>query len=726
MASKIVRDLNKKGSLIISLKDEVIAKPKMKSAVNISAAGKKEKFIITKKKEKSVNDIKSVKKEGKIFFLNIEPAKSASLDRINEVIRMAFAGIAILFVINIVNVLQRGQVIKDQIVASAYSGYEDLMQAGENAKVQDFKLAEGNFDEAENGFQQAILDISFLQTSKDSFFAKEKTVTSVQSILQAGKSISAAGSDFARGIEDFKNLPFIFISANKSPQQDTAGRPSLTEILKNDFKYVEKASVGIKTAYENLLNVSPDVLPEQFKDKLAVALSTVGKIKKIMESVERKMPAILELLGDKYPHRYMILLQNDSESRPTGGFIGSFLIVDVNDGYITKTEFHDVYEFDGQLKEEIPAPEDIAKITKNWGLRDSNYSPDFIYSAQKAAWFLQKENGPSVDTIIAVNQSIVADLLNITGPIEMEGLNASLDSTNYQTVLSYIIESKLNGAASPKAILEKFISAFKEKLFESNDWGKVIKTFTNAFKSKQIMLYSKSDTIQSMFDELGLSGRVTKTLPNEDYLNVIITSIGGNKSDLYMMQSIKHNTIVNSTGLLIDELTIKRKHTWNEKSLEKVKEIIKSFGFESLSDTTRDILGNGTNKSYVKVYVPTGSKLIDITGLKMEEIATRHDSEIDKTYFIFEMDVAPGQSGEVKITYQLPQNLELLPVDTYRFYAQRQPGINSSYFSKQIFFAPGLKSYKEYPAEFKKYESGNVYYENKLEGDINLSAVVGS
>jgi hypothetical protein len=726
MASKIVRDLNKKGSLVISLKDGVPAKRKEKDSVDISAAGKG-KFVITKSGGGGVKDVKSEGSKSSVFFFQIDPAKEKKLDRINEIIRLAAAGIAILFVINLVNVFQRGVVIKDQVVASAYSGYEDLMKAGEHAKTMDFSMAGDSFSGAEKGFQQAMTDIAFLQTSTDVFFAKEKTVNSVQNILEAGKNISLAGADFSKGIEDLKQMPFLFMNANVNPESRTAtGKPSLTEMLKKDFAYVEEAVTAVEAADNNLSGVSPDVLPEQFKDKLRLAQGTVKKIRSVLESAREKIPALLEMLGDRYIHRYLILLQNDTEARPTGGFIGSFMIVDVNDGYITKTEFHDVYEYDGQLNEDIPAPEDIAQITKNWRLRDSNYSPDFTYSAKKADWFLQKEKGPSVDTIIAVNQSMIADLLDITGPVKIDSLNASLDSSNYQIVLSYIIESKLNGSEKPKEILGEFISAFRKQLFTSGNWQKIITALIKAVKTKSIMLYSKDAVVQQLFDKLDLSGRVIQTKPNEDYLNVTVTSVGGNKSDIYVKQAIQHDTIVNNTGLLIDELTIKREHTWSDKSLEKVKSIIKSFGFDALSDVTKNILGAGINKSYIKVYVPLGSKLLDVSGIKPEDVKTREDDEINKTYFIFTMDVAAGQSKEVKISYQLPQNLNLLPVDTYRLYVQRQPGIYSGYFAKQIFFKPGLKGYEQYPAEMKKYESGNLYYEGNLEKDLYLSAVVGS
>jgi hypothetical protein len=730
MATKIVRDIGKKGSLTISLKEGEAPRKRTspKNALDLSSAGKR-KTVMTHSEKTARIDIKKREADrGQVFFFRINPEREYRMDRINEVIRVAAAGILILFAINIVNIAQRGMVIKDSVIASAATGYESLMKATGDTASSQYQSAEDNYNDATSNFNLALQNISFLQANSDTFFAREKTVDSVDGLLKAAGYMAEAGKNFTRGIENLSQLPSLFMGLNRQAKDAVAKgayQGSLTERLKQDLTYIQKAGEQVRLADANLALVSPEVLPPQYAAQLDSARSKVKKLLGIVDSVEKKIPAVLDLLGDRYPHRYLILLQNDAEARPTGGFIGSFMIVDINDGYITKMEFNDVYDFDGQLTEDIPAPEDIAKISSSWRMRDSNYSPDFAVSAEKAAWFLQKEKGPSVDTVIAVNQSIVADLLDVTGPVQLEGLAAPLDRNNYQAALSYVIESKLNGAESPKKILGDFINAFKVKLFTSGNWKKTLNVFIKACRQKTILFYSRTEDVQQVFDDLGFSGRVTKTAPGEDYLDLIITSIGGNKSDLFIQQGIQHNTLVNATGLLMDEVTVKRKHMWSDAALDELKSSLRRLGFKDVPDWVIDIIGRGTNKAYVKIYVPKGSKLLDVAGMDSTQVMTRQDEEIDKTYFIFEMDVAAGAEKKVTINYQLPQNLQLLPVDTYKLYVQRQPGIRASTFVKQVFFKPGLQGYKQYPDAFKKYENGNLYYEGLLEGDLYLSAVVG-
>jgi len=736
MATKIVRDIGKMGSLTISLREGEVPRPRLKkkNVLDLSSAGKS-KCVMTHGEKATRLDInKREEKKQQVFFFRIDPVREYKMDRINEVIRVAAAGILILFAINIVNIAQRGMVIKDSVIASASSGYESLMKATGDTAASQYQSAEDNYDDATSNFNLALQNISFLQANSTTFFAREKTVDSVDGLLKAAGYMASAGRNFTRGIENLSQLPALFMGLNRQAKDAVAAggalfadatQGSLTERLKQDLSYIQKAGEQVRLADASLALVSPEVLPPQYAIQLDSARSKVKKLLGIVDSVEKKIPAILELLGDRYPHRYLILLQNDAEARPTGGFIGSFMIVDINDGYITKMEFNDVYDYDGQLTEDIPAPEDIAKISSSWRMRDSNYSPDFAISAEKAAWFLQKEKGPSVDTVIAVNQSIVADLLDVTGPVQLEGLKAPLDRNNYQAALSFVIESKLNGAGSPKKILGDFINAFREKLFTSGNWKKTLNVLLHACKQKTILFYSRTEDVQAVFDELGLSGRVTKTNPGEDYLDLIITSIGGNKSDLFIEQSVQHNTLVNATGLLMDEVSIKRKHMWSDAVLDELKTNLRRLGFNDVPDWVIDIIGRGANKAYVKIYVPKGSKLLDVAGIDSSKVLTRQDEEIDKTFFIFEMEVAAGKEKKITISYQLPQNLQLLPVDTYKLFVQRQPSIRAETFVKQVFFKPGLQGYKQYPDAFGKDENGNLYYEGLLEGDLYLSAVVG-
>ncbi len=656
---------------------------------------------------------------------------------------MFAAGILILLLTNMQNVITNIQQTKNTVVSAAYNGYSHLLQGGNQAQKTNFDQAGSSFTQASGNFQSALDTIAFLNSNQSTFSTAPKTVQSAQALLEAGKNLSQAGVDFAKGIDGLRTLPQIFLERNREsfqgvsltseskptspiPSTDASGKSiSLTGIFQKDLEFLEHATLKVEVASDNIALVDETVLPKNLQPKFKELQSKIETLKNLLHQVQEKIPVLMKLLGDRYLHRYLILLQNDTEARPTGGFIGSYLVVDVSDGQIIQAKFEDVYARDGQLKEFVQAPEDIARITKNWRLRDSNYSPDFAISAEKAAWFLQKERGPSVDTVIAVNQHFLASFFDLTGPISLEGLPAALTKENYQTVISYIVESKLSGKEDPKKILRRFIPEFQKKLFSTAAWGSIVTKLLNGAHEGDVLFYSRDAEIQAVFHELGLDGKILRTDNNEDYLDVITTSIGGNKSDLYIRQDLIHTTLIDAQGTLKNQLTITRNHTWNSDTFRQVSQTLKSFGFEEISEEVTFILGAGRNRSVMKVYVPKGSVLLGSDGIAADDVLLREDDELQKTYFMFEMSVEPGSQNTVTLTYQLPQKLDLFPVDTYKLNVQRQPGLAVSRIEKNIVVNPGLKFHEQYPETFQKNENGGLTLSRKLEKDFYLSALVG-
>src|SRR5579859_7780532 len=83
-------------------------------------------------------------------------------------------------------------------------------------------------------------------------------------------------------------------------------------------------------------------------------------------------------------HRYVILFQNSEELRATGGFMGSYALVELQNGRLTKLDIQDIYQPDGQFYGFVEAPpgvKDYLSSGKGLRLPDANWSPDFPTSA---------------------------------------------------------------------------------------------------------------------------------------------------------------------------------------------------------------------------------------------------------------------------------------------------------------------------------------------------------
>lgn len=679
----------------------------------------KDKNTLYKKKTpiKEVKDLTGTEKE---HFIYVKGEKFTPPKTLGNLLKIAISGLLILLSINAVNVYYTGKKLTKDISAEAYEGYSFLIDAGKSATKIQFDKAAEIFDKALGNFSEAKNELWFISTDQ-SYYAKNNNMgRAVNALLIGGQHFAKAGNYFLEALEEFNKIPLYFVSKNKSGTAKTSqNQPSITDAIKTGLDKTNLAITEISLASEQLTEIDESSLPPEIAGKIKMAKKQIVDISKTLEATSKHFPAILKLLGDRYPHRYLILLQNNNEIRPSGGFIGSYIIMDINEGYIEKIEVNDVYDIDDPYKGIIEPPDELKKFTSNWRFRDSNYSADFPTSAAKAKWFLQKEGGPGVDTVIAINQGLLKAMLEITGPIQV-GNFGKLNSENYNLLLSYVIEGKIWGKEDPKHILKVFIPAFKETILKEENVSKVGSSLYKAIQQKHIMMYSGDEEIEALFDSIGVSGRVYQNAEDEDYLSVINTSVGGTKSDQFIEENISHDTYIDKNGNLTDEVTIKRLHLWDDGIYHKWKKILASYGLNEMPDQLIDILGRGRNKVYMRIYVPDGSILMNSSDPNLE---TKYDKDLKKTYFFTIMEVKAGETASVKIRYRLPFILDLNEAQAYKLTIEKQPGSRGSIFTKTVNTDPEVNNLSVYPKESRADGSGKIIYATNLVYDRYFAGI---
>jgi hypothetical protein len=684
---------------------------------------KKPQNIIYKEKTpiREVRDLSSKKKEKYIY---IKGTKFTPPKYLGNVLKIAIIGFFIIIAINAINVYVIGKSLENEISSTAYQGYNYLLDAGKSATQIQFDNALSAFDSALENFNQASEELWFISTDYSFYSDDSNTAQAVTALLEGGKYFSYAGKYFLEAVEEFNKIPIYFVSKNDPTSREpstTTETPSITDSLKLGLEKTDLAIEQITLAAEQIAKINESAIPPELRARVSLAKKKIQEIAATLNATSQHFPAILKLLGDRYPHRYLILFQNNNEIRPTGGFIGSYAIMDVNDGYIEKLETYDVYDIDGSYGGIIEPPEEFKAFTSNWRFRDSNFSSDFELSAKKARWFLETEGGPTVDTVIAINQGLLTDMLEITGPIQV-GDFGELNSENYNLLLSFVIEGKIWGEEDPKHILKVFVPAFKQEILKQENLSKVSSKIYKAIQQKHIMMYSSDEDIQALFESVGLSGKVYENAEDEDYLSVINIATGGTKSEQFMEEEIHHHTYIDENGDLIDEVTIQRSHLWTDDIYYEWKSILAEYGFTEMPDKIIDILGRGENKISMKIYVPEGSKLLESDGA---DVMTKYDKDLKKTYFFTKMKTSPGETSRIWIKYKLPYSLSFEPAATYKLFVEKQPGSRGSIFTKTMDTHEEVYNLALYPDEAKLTLAGNVVYATNLVYDRYFSSLWG-
>lgn len=648
-----------------------------------------------------------------------EYKKEAPVKKVRELLFFAIAASAVLLVITLTNLAKTGVRLEKSIIEGANKGFTNIVQGARALQFKNWTMADDFFKEAQSIFSALDNKTWF---SSNPFYPnlRNPIFNTGNAVIQGGKNLSEAGELFTAAFQNLNTLPAEFFAAQKS--LSLADRPSLTEKLKQTAPKITDATDALEKAHAAFSIMGEDFIPIEIRPRFQSAKNALEALIGFMKIFEEDTPALLKLLGDKEPHTVLILLQNNHELRPTGGFIGNYMILETNDGYLTKSDVFDVYSADHQLNEMVTPPPEILPVNQRWFLRDSNYSAHFPLSAAKAAWFLEKENGPGVDTVIAIDQSLIEKLIALTGPIAIPELKKPLTSENFSFILSYITEAKLTGRENPKAVVHSFIQEFQKKVFSDVDPGQLLFALKAAIESKHLFAYSRDSEVQAFFERRGLAGLMKNLEAKEDYFALSHTSIGGNKSDAYISEIIRHDTFLHSDGSIIDEVTITRTNHWNNETEKKLNELITSFGFPKMSKNVAEILGRSRNLHALRIYVPKGA--VPEKGSDTE-IMTVNDEETGKTYFSARMEVPVGETRSVTVRYRLPFKLGLSPVDTYTLIIQKQAGQEGVTFQKRIFPESRVLNFKYFPEEGTFDADGVWNYETELIKDLTLVSVWG-
>jgi len=376
------------------------------------------------------------------------------------------------------------------------------------------------------------------------------------------------------------------------------------------------------------------------------------------------IPILAKLLAEGEHKEYLVLLQNNMELRPTGGFLGSYARVSFTDGYLETIKVEDIYVPDGQLPGYVEPPAPIKQYlnSNGWLLRDSNWDPDFSQAAPIIEWFFEQGKEPEAEGVVAVNLFVAQDLMRAVGPVYLADYQETVTAENLFAKTQAHSEVGFFPGSTQK---RDWLSLVAKQLFEkikAADWRtqiKVVGAVRDSLRRKHILVWMKDAAIAQAMRRFNWDGKLV--IGEGDYLMIVEANLGVNKTNCCLERKINQQVTLTPDGQLREELTI------NYKNNNPVKPAPPKFW-------------GGGYKNYLRVYLPKtaqlGSVVINQIPLQLTEVG----QEIRDDFFVvgFLVEVGGGESGEVKINY----SQSVPPADrVYRLKVQKQSGTNDDPYS---------------------------------------------
>jgi len=515
---------------------------------------------------------------------------------------------------------------------------------------------QNSFSDWSNAFEQINVTIgSFKQTWGNFFSLLLKFNTDVK----LRETFNAIANDF----EIIQNGEFLAgIISSEAPPAGRAGR--------NKVLLTEGRQVLIKNN-DNPLTILLDLNQNlNFLEKYNLTF---------VRNLQYQIKNWLIFLGNDGPKHYLIVFQEPNVPRPSGGFLGAYGIISFNQGKMT-LKGDSIFDLDDLFLNKIIPPSPLQTISNKWFFHDVNWFFDFSSTGRKIIEFYQKTGlTPSVDGVIAVNDSVFEPILDITGQIELKDYGLVIDKNNFVSFFEKQIENSAQAISSEgREIFSVFVQSLFNKLQEipSEQFAQIFNILEELLKNKDIQIYSSDDEVEYYFDSLDWAGKITES--KNDYLAVVFNNI--------------------EKGFTKDE---------RQKDINLETKISSSTITDILKISTRPLLLKDKNlEIFLKIYLPKGVTIIDSTGgylKKMnnnwpyEKLDYQNDSDLEiieskkiideaKGIEIFEEGSKTVIGTWVKLslkpfslTYQLPFQGEDL--NNWEIKIQRQSGqnVNLSY-----------------------------------------------
>lgn len=396
------------------------------------------------------------------------------------------------------------------------------------------------------------------------------------------------------------------------------------------------------------------------------SLSVFEKVSKLLP-IEADTKAEIEAvnaLADKLTQKddvtrtFMIMLQNNYELRPGGGFLGQYAILKVKNGEIVSSFVEDANLLDQRITATITPPYPFKQIQlKKWKFRDSNFSPDFPTNADKAQYFYRLAGGrEQFDGVIAVNANVFDHILDITGPIDMPGYG-TYTSENASMKLEENVEKPFLGDDIPaelkqnrKSIMKKIAAEIITRISTLNNIPKLAQFAQTELRDRNIMIWFKDPSLQAIVAGVHWDGTVAKDW-NNDYLMVVDANLGALKSDYWVKRSLDYAVDFTAGPKPVATITYSYDHT-------------ATYGDWRTSDY----------HTYTRVLAPKGSKYIENSRVKTGGVLSADSTEFDKTIFGYKVDAIMNHKLDTSIKYELPETIK---ADTYQLLIQKQSGIGN-------------------------------------------------
>ena len=414
---------------------------------------------------------------------------------------------------------------------------------------------------------------------------------------------------------------------------------------------IETANASVTRIRTSLDTLDRSALIDQVASGVAKLDAAMAKIEPTVTPIHNALTILPKALGAEGPQHYLLIFQNNAESRGTGGNPAAIALLTAENGKISMTQQAGSQDFhNGRADPIIPLnPETEALYGTKIGryIQDSTLSPDFSETAQIVRAYWAESFGTPIDAVASFDPVALSYLLRAIGPVTMP---APFGETLTADSAVPLLLNEVYAKYPDPAVQDQFFAAAAKSVFDAmlttHADPKALLTALVQASNEGRLMYSPGDKAQA---DLLAGTPVGGTMPADNakatVLGVYIDDITEGKLDYYMRMGVAaSSTQCQKDAAPTFTTTVTMQNTLDPGVAANLPVYIAPGRFFPKGDVATDVY----------LYGPVGSTLTGITvdGQPYPSSAQPH---LGRTVVKLSVLVThPGQTATIVATYSAP------------------------------------------------------------------------
>jgi len=318
------------------------------------------------------------------------------------------------------------------------------------------------------------------------------------------------------------------------------GRVNLAPLVKARPQVVA-ANAEVQAAVRRLDAIDPDGLLTEVAAPLADLRTQVHKVALTTATADRAVRLLPPMLGADGPRQYLLLVQNNSEQRATGG-VPTLILLRAVDGAVEVVETRSA----GGNLSNLPKPilpltaQEQALFSNRLGIymADVTFTPDFPRSGQLARAIWRQQVGTDLDGVLSIDPGALANVLGATGPVKLSD-GQVLTSKNAAQVLMNTVYLKIIDPVKQ----DEFFSAAAASVFHAMISGQgkpsaMVDALAQSAREGRLMVWSAHKDEQALLSGTVLSGELVGVQGKSPVIGVYLNDGTAAKVGYYLRTDV--------------------------------------------------------------------------------------------------------------------------------------------------------------------------------------------